>query len=221
MKKLLFLIIIFVIIVLTSLSISSCTESDEVNNTSQLTDQEEVNDPNNRESTKVISQPGDNTITISSLYPKFSIDFLIQESHAVIIGEVIDILPSIGVDDPYRPGEKMIYTNVIIGVNQYLLGKSQDKQIAIWVCGGRVGDTVMMVADEPIYTVGDEMLLFLRSTDPNYLPPDNFGATNYYYAFAGAQGKYEYKNDTIVSWDGKAFTISEFEQKIAEIRGNK
>jgi len=217
-KKNLYLTIICLFFVPTSIMFSSCTTAERVNNTSQLITTEEVNDANNRESTRVISQPGDKIVTISGLFPKFTTDFLIKESHAIIIGEVIDILSSIRVDDPYRTGEKMIYTNVIIQIDRYLSGKSQDKQIALWVRGGRVGDNVVMVPDDPVYTVGDKVLLFLRSNDPYYPPPDKFGTANYYYGFAGEQGKYKYEGNNAISWDNKSLNVSELEQDIAKLK---
>lgn len=221
MKKTIIYPILYLLVATMFFSIS-CSSSSIAHNSNQISPSGTIEN-SERKSTEVTLKPGDNSITINSLYPQFSLESLIGESHAIVIGEVKDVLPSIEVEDQSRPGEKMIYTNVMIEVKECLLGELDSRIIAIWVRGGRIGNNVMIVPDEPVYTVGDEITVFLRHTNPYYLPPDEIVSTNYYYVFAGIQGKYEYrsKDKQMIGWDDKLFSISELKQKIAELKFSK
>jgi hypothetical protein len=216
MKKIVSSIIICLSVTLTL--VCSCTP-EQTGSPVQTPDAVETNNLTGPESTETAIPSGVITITVNRMYPHFSIEDLIKESHAIIIGKVTEVLPPIQTEDPYRPGEKIIYTNVILEVDRYLLGNSKEKQIALCLFGGRVGNTVMKFSDEPVYKGGEEVLLFLRNTDPNYPPPEGFSAENYYLIFVATQGKYRYENGNMIGWDGKISPVAELEQKITEVGG--
>ena len=87
-------------------------------------------------------------MSVSGLMIRLTLDDLIEKSDTVVVGEVVDILPSRRVD--WEPWDKMIITDVVIEVEHYLYGQPQSPYIAVVVRGGRVGEMGMWVEDEPI-----------------------------------------------------------------------
>jgi len=63
---------------------------------------------------------------------------------------------------------------VVIEVERYLYGKLQSSHIAVMVRGGRVGDMVMWVEDEPVFNLNEEVALFLEQMQDDITPPEGF-----------------------------------------------
>jgi Tfp pilus assembly protein PilZ len=56
----------------------------------------------------------------------------------------------------------MIYSYVALSVEQYLKGVSHERQITVKYQGGEVGDIAAFVSEEPVFTVGERVKLFLK-----------------------------------------------------------
>jgi len=176
--------------------------------------------------TKVEPKPGESSMSVSALMIRLTLDDLVEESDAVVIGKVVDIFPSRKVDgkpmdvttevvEPWN-----IITDVVIEVERYLYGKLQSSYIAVMVRGGRVGDMVMWVEDEPVFNLGEEVALFLDRMRDDITPPEGFDRAEYFRVFRGIQGKLGYRDGQMITLEGNAITISEIEKKIAEVHGD-
>jgi len=175
--------------------------------------------------TRATPEPGDNITRSSALMIKFTMDDLIEKSDAIAIGKVVDIFPSRKVDgepmdintDVVEPWD--IITDVVIEVERYLYGQPRSSYIAVMVRGGRVGETVMWVEDEPVFNLGEEVALFLHWLQSEITPPEGFERAEYYRVTGSMQGKLGYKDGNMINLEGDSFTVSEVEQKIASIHG--
>ncbi len=166
--------------------------------------------------TKVEPKPGDNVTMSSGLVVRLTLDDLVEKSDATVIGKVVDIFPSRLGTEPLWSSKMTIFTDVIIETERYLYGKPKSDYIAVRVMGGRVDEIIIWVEDEPVFTLGEEAVLFLtRVTQPNF-PPEGIEPDNYYRVTGAMQGKLGYKNGNMINLGGGPFAISEIEQKIAE-----
>jgi len=147
---------------------------------------------------------------------KFTLDDLIKNSDAVVVGTVTEILPA--KKDETAFGITLIYTDVVIQPERYLYGKSQADRIAVRVNGGRIGDTVMIAEDEAEFTVGEECVVFLTHPTYAHAAADGFTEEDYYIVYAGFGGKYAIDDGTIFNSIDK-FVLSDVEQKVAAIYG--
>ena len=176
-------------------------------------------------STRVTVQPGDTVQQVSGLLPAFTLDDLILHSDAIVIGTVTDILPA-------KPGvmpngHPIIYTDVIVEVDRYLYGEPKSERIAIQVWGGRIGDTVMLVEDAAVFTVGEDIVVFLfRPPYEVASIPDGVDALSYYQVTGTCFGKFAYQatggavnNGWVKEFPGQVVAISAIEEKVAEIKG--
>jgi hypothetical protein len=168
-------------------------------------------------STKVEPRPGDTVISAGGLMVPLSIDDLTSRADVILIGQVVEILPSKQSDNRLQDDWRVIYTDVIIQTENYLYGQSQTKRIAVRVEGGRIGDTVMLVEDAPVFNLGEDVALFLERLSPENTPPEGMAPENYYRVYGGIQGKYAYGNGVITNLEGATFTAAEIENKITEI----
>ncbi|MFH0769246.1 MAG: hypothetical protein V1932_06745 [Chloroflexota bacterium] len=169
--------------------------------------------------TKIEPKPGESGVSVSGLMIRLTLDDLIEKSDAVVIGKVVDIFPSRQVD--WEPWDKMIITDVVIEVEHYLYGQSQSPYIAVMVRGGRVGDMGMWVEDEPVFNLGEEVVLFLYQMEAGIAPPEGFDHAGYFRVTGSMQGKLGYRDGHAINLGGESFTLSEIERKIASMHGGK
>lgn len=121
--------------------------------------------------TRVEPEPGDNVTTSSALMVKLTLDDLVAKSDAIVAGKVVDIHPARSGTEPLWSSYLQVFTDVIIQTESYLYGEPQSAYIAVRVTGGRVGEMVMWVEDEPVFNLGEEAVIFLtRVPQPNFLP---------------------------------------------------
>jgi hypothetical protein len=111
----------------------SCTEQNE----SPVASPEEPYSGNHGIfTTKVTPQPGDEVTTITAQWPPLTLNDLVRESDAILIGEVVDILPARQTKDTREDDKTIIYTDVVVEVQRYLYGQLQSSYVAIRVKGG-------------------------------------------------------------------------------------
>jgi hypothetical protein len=177
-------------------------------------------------STRVTVQPGDTVQQVSGLLVPYTLDDLTLHSDAIVIGRVTDILPA---KRGVLPGDiSIIYTDVIVQVDRYLYGEPKSERIAIQVWGGRIGDTAMVAEDEAVFTVGEDIVVFLFRPPYELGPiPDVIDALNYYRVTGTCMGKFAYQrlpdeavnNGWVKDFPGQAVAISAIEKQVAEIKG--
>lgn len=170
-------------------------------------------------STKVDANADDDQQSFSSgLMIRLGIDDLVQKSDAIVIAKVAEILPSKEFYDKER-NRLIIITDVILDLKRSLYGKMQSDRFALKVLGGRIGKTVLIVSDAPVFNLGEESVLFLQRLPQNDLPPIGIEAADYYIVYGSEQGKFGFNEDSMIGYQGNHIAISEIEQKIALIRG--
>jgi len=173
--------------------------------------------------TEVILKEGDKGTIVSGSFPAFTLDELITHSDTIVLGKVANILPARKDKDPLGRREWIIYQDVIVQTERYLYGKPESEFVAIRVLGGKVGDTYLMSDADPVFTLGEEVLLFL------YVPPERFiqnvpegiDPHSIYKVTASIPGKYEFKDDIATSYKGETTDISTVEEKIAAASRNQ
>jgi hypothetical protein len=122
----------------------------------------------NAKSTAVTPLPGDNVHRTSNVISAQNVDQLVENSDTIIIGKVINILPSKKGVRSLKTAE-IIYTDVLVSVDEYLYGQSKSDTIAIRIETGKIGNEVTIGEDEPVLTEGEHLLLFL--THPHTIIP--------------------------------------------------
>lgn len=176
------------------------------------------NDSGSPLSTRVTAQPGDTIQEISGLLVPYTLNDLILHSDAIVIGRVTDILPAKRGVVP--GGIPIIYTDIIVEAGRYLYGEPESEQIAIQVWGGRIGDIVMLVEDEPVFTLGESVVVFLFRPPYELAPiPDGIDALSYYRVTGACLGKFAYRCGIACRFPCKIVTVCAIEKKVAEIKG--
>jgi hypothetical protein len=74
---------------------------------------------------------------------------------------------------------------------------------------------IMVNMTEPVFNLGEEVVLLLFKPSESMEPPPGFESVNYYRVVSGILGKGEYKNDSMIREVGDQFAISEIEKEIA------
>jgi len=162
----------------------------------------------------VTRQPNDNALVMSGLLEPMSLDDLIDDSICIIIGKVVQILQPIrGTDGPDIP---IIFTDIVIEVKQRLFGQITSGNVAIRALGGRIGNEVVLVEDQPIFTVGEEVLVFLSQPTTYQLTPvpGNFHSTEYFKVTGAVQGKWDVKDGVATDSRGNSTTITDLATRI-------
>jgi hypothetical protein len=137
---------------------------------------------------------------------KLSLEDLVRQSDAILIGTVIEILPSKGDIVSHT------YTDAVIRPERYLYGGSGTQNIAVRTLGGTIGGVTLWMEDQPKFTIGEENLLFLRHIDP--FAPQGIDPQNYYEVAGAVQGKWDYKDGVATSISGEKISIDALEETI-------
>lgn len=170
--------------------------------------------------TAVTSQPGDTTTQISGLMVLLDLNGLIKGSDAIVVATVSEIQPSTqGMDH----GRSVIYTDVILRVNESLTG-AVSGNIAVRVLGGRIGNEVVMAEDSPVFNLHEKVIVFLsRPTSygqPALIPvPQGIDNSNYFYVTGSLQGKWQYQDGFGVDVTGHKYSVSDIKSQILAANG--
>ena len=100
---------------------------------------------------------------------------LSNRSDTIVIGTVKEILPSkwnsADGKQPNKaiteinPTEDIIYTDVVISVDEYLKKPLSSKELIVRVTGGTIGSSSMTTDDEASFNTGEKVLLYLMKDD--------------------------------------------------------
>jgi hypothetical protein len=171
-------------------------------------------------SSKPSIPPGNTALIVHPQYPIFTLDQLINNSTVIVRCRAVEYLTPQSTNDPIRPGETMIYTNILLDVQEHLLGESESVQIAVCMRGGTIGDLTVWVEDEDIFILGQEVVLFLAPAQAGFDPPDGINQADYYRVRNSSQGQFIVQGDMLTDVFGKTMSMAELKQKIADLRGN-
>lgn len=150
--------------------------------------------------TKPTPQPGDLVQVASGLLPAYSVDDLIKLSEKIIVGTVQEIMPA-QKGTKKISGSSVIFTDVLIMPEKYLLGAASLEPLVVRVSGGRVdGDVengtaveVEIYEDEPVFTLNESVLVFISEFSA-------FSDNSSYYKVVGAlMGKYTTHDGTALN----------------------
>jgi hypothetical protein len=94
---------------------------------------------------------------------------------SIVIGTVKEILPpkwnTIDGKQPNKPTTKLdypydiIYTDIVISVDEYLKNSSSSKEVIVRITGGTVGDVSMSTDADPSFKIGEKVLLYLSKDE--------------------------------------------------------
>jgi hypothetical protein len=160
---------------------------------------------------------------VSGLLKPYNLDDLIEKSDAIVIGKVIEILPS-EYGPNYKRNMEIIHTDIVIEVYEYLLGKSESKLIAVRLWEGTVNDDQIVLKDGPKFVIGEETVLYLALLDVKEgESPNNIATNAVYRIIGGIQGKAKYANSIVSHQDitGSQLSITELSEKIISIHSAK
>ncbi|UGV41859.1 hypothetical protein J7W08_02305 [Methanococcoides orientis] len=140
-------------------------------------------------------------------------------SDVIIIGTVKEVLPSEWntedgerpTDDTYEMEWYDIYTDVVITVDEYLKNPLAEKEVIIRTLGGEKDVIFIDVEDEPSFTPGEKVFLYLiNDTWPRTMDhgPEHFVVTGV------SQGKFTLTDDGRAIHFGESFTLDKLLETI-------
>jgi hypothetical protein len=132
----------------------------------------------------------------SALMVALTTEDLVAHAALVITGKVeaVRALPP--------DGQGMIFTEVRVRVNDAVVGATAEEVITVRAWGGEYGDLGVVVEDQPTFTLGEEVVLFLApAAGGSYRCPD------------GVQSKYAVVDGTVLPG---GVTLNEFLAEITE-----
>jgi len=139
----------------------------------------------------VLTQTGPTRIGVDGLLDNWGPQDMAKRAQYVLIGTVNDKIVSSIDSDPARHDKPMVYTDIVIDVEQDVAEKYKDSQITVRTLGGKTDKYWVDVSYSPTFEIGEKVLMFV-SKEPESEMGDN------YFVLAQELGKYK-----IV--DGKAY----------------
>ncbi len=90
---------------------------------------------------------------------------LVRLSSVVAEGRVLEVRSG------WTPDRTRIFTTVTIQITNQIKGaRPQNGRLVVNMLGGRVGDVVMEIIGQPTFTTGENVIVFLDATRPQYTP---------------------------------------------------
>ncbi len=100
---------------------------------------------------------------------KISDKNLVLSSDAIITGKVLSI------ESRWNASKTNIYTDITIALNQTIKGDLGSNTIVIEQVGGKIGDKEVWLTGSPEFSVGEEVLLFLKANSSGVLHTAHMG----------------------------------------------
>jgi hypothetical protein len=168
-------------------------------------------------SSKITPMEGDTIENVSGSLEYYDLEKLIQQSETIAVGKVISISATLENKANIYGSEYSFYRDVIIQCNKMLLGMSDNNLLAIRVNGGRIDSHVLDVDYEPVFTIGEEVVVFVYHPTYTMIPvPEGIEPDDYYRVTGLLQGKYEY-TDGNANREGVSIKINAIEQQIVAL----
>jgi hypothetical protein len=125
------------------------------------------------------------TNSATALMLEMSPTELTQQAEAIVRGQVKDK------KSEWDPERRFIWTLVTISVSHSIKGKSPEKQdVVVKIPGGEVGDIGQKTEDAPVFTTGEEVLLFLQ--------PEVYRSKIVFRVTGNFQGKHTIKDNMLI-----------------------
>ena len=182
-------------------NVSIAESSDDTLNTSSITEGEQSTEP--------VSEPATDQANASALLEYVTPEEMSNRSDVILIGTVKEILPckwntvdgERPTDDIYDLGRNdLIYTDVVVSVDQYLKNPLSEKEVIVRTQGGDDGYVIMDVEDDPSFASGEKVLLYL--TNDTYPPTKDVGP-------GVSQGKFTLTDDGRATQIGESLSLDE------------
>jgi len=110
------------------------------------------------------------TTVFGAMYP-VSDRWMINHSEVVVTGKILSITSGYEADG-------LIWSYATLDVTNRVMGITND-QIVFKYQGGTVGDITMGVSVSPIFSAGEEVLVFLKTADDGKLEVSNWSLSKY------------------------------------------
>jgi hypothetical protein len=162
------------------------------------------------------------TSSMSASLPALNHMELNNYSDTIVIGTVKEILPSkwntadgkrpANTDEAFSPS-CLIYTDVVINIDEYLKDPLPSQEVTVRVWGGTVINDNLMAEDEPSFETGEKVLLYLmKDSSPGTkdIAPEHFIVTGL------LQGKYTLNDDGTATRPGEDTTLDDLLSTIKE-----
>lgn len=118
--------------------------------------------------------------------PYYPMDFLAQKSAYVIRGTVEEMKPVPVTFNEF--GSPQVFTDVVLNVKEDLHKRYTDEQITVRVRGGTSEGYKIISDSSPIFSIGENVLIFVADKEPTSIYGDN------YYVAGLKLGKYFISN---------------------------
>jgi len=157
------------------------------------------------------------TFSVSGALVALNNEELISNSDTIIIGTVKEILPSkygdrFSKDTDFGP-DHVIYTDIIISVDEYLKNPLSSNEVRVRVAGGTIGNDTLIMEEEASFKTGEKVLLYLTNDTSHAtknIGPEHFVVTGC------LQGKYTLTDDGKAIRSDKNTTLDELLSTISE-----
>jgi hypothetical protein len=138
----------------------------------------------------------------TALMLEMSTPELTQQAEGIVRGKVKDM------KSEWDPEKRFIWTLVTISVSQSIKGNSPEKQdVVVKIPGGEVGDIGQRTEDAPIFTTGEEVILFLQ--------PEVYREKKVFRVTGNFQGKHTIKDNMLIE---KKMPVETFLGQIEEAK---
>ncbi len=141
------------------------------------------------------------SIDINIDFEPYNHEELRDYSDTIVVGTVKEILPpKWNTADGKQPNkaiaelnnENVIYTDIIVSVDEYLKNPLSSKEIIVRITGGTIGKISMSTDADPSFKMGEKVLIYLSKDDDPYTKdfgPEHFIVTDFY------EGKFTLTDD--------------------------
>lgn len=150
-------------------------------------------------------------------------------SDTIVIGTVKEMLPpkwnTANGKQPNKSitelgSENVIYTDIIIDVDEYLKNPLSSKELIVRIIGGSIGNVNMTTDAEPKFSNGEKVLLYLKKDASPYtknIGPEHFIVTNFYQAkFTLTESGRAVRPDENITLEELLNTINKTDDKITK-----
>lgn len=150
-------------------------------------------------------------------------------SDTIVIGTVKEMLPpkwnTANGKQPNKSitelgSENVIYTDIIIDVDEYLKNPLSSKELIVRIIGGSIGNVNMTTDAEPKFSNGEKVLLYLKKDASPYtknIRPEHFIVTNFYQAkFTLTESGRAVRPDENITLEELLNTINKTDDKITK-----
>ncbi|NPE29220.1 hypothetical protein HNV12_14920 [Methanococcoides sp. SA1] len=146
-----------------------------------------------------------------------------READIILTGTVKEILPSKwNTVDGKRPHESiddfewydMIYTDVVVNVDEYLKNPSPEKEVTVRVFTGTVDKDIMTADYEASFQPGEKIFLYLVEDEWKYTK--DLGP-KHYFVLGSKQGKFTLNEDGKAARPDMDTTLEELRKTLAKV----